>query len=100
MAKLYNGDCLKVMKQLPSNYYDVLLVDPPYEYLDHKSDKSFNEQAVFDQWNRILKQDGFIILFGRGTSFYRWNVMLDKLGWKFKEEAVNQYCSFFSLIMG
>lgn len=76
------------MKQLPSNYYDVLLVDPPYEYLNHKLDKNFNEQAVFDQWNRILKKDGFIILFGRGTSFYRWNVMLDQLGWKFKEEVI------------
>lgn len=76
------------MKQLPGNYYDVLLVDPPYEYLNHKLDKNFNEQAVFDQWNRILKKDGFIILFGRGTSFYRWNVMLDQLGWKFKEEVI------------
>lgn len=88
LAKLYNGDCLDVMKQLPSNYYDVLLVDPPYEYLDHKLDKSFNEQAVFDQWNRILKDTGYIIMFGRGISFYRWNVMLDQLGWKFKEEVI------------
>lgn len=88
LIKLYNDDCLEVMKHLPSNYYDVLLVDPPYEYLKHKLDKPFNEQAVFDQWNRILKQDGFIILFGRGTSFYRWNVMLDNLGWKFKEEVI------------
>lgn len=88
MATLIKGECLEKMKILPSNYYDILLVDPPYEYLNHKLDKNFNEQAVFDQWNRILKKDGFIILFGRGTSFYRWNVMLDQLGWKFKEEVI------------
>lgn len=88
MATLIKGNCLEKMKSLPSNYYDILLVDPPYEYLNHKLDKNFNEQAVFEQWNRILKDTGYIIMFGRGMSFYRWNVMLDKLGWKFKEEVI------------
>ena len=78
--KLYKGDCLQVMKQLPSNYYDILLVDPPYEYLKHKLDKVFDEKAVLKEWDRILKNTGFIILFGRGMSFYRWNVLLNDLG--------------------
>lgn len=86
--KLYQGDCLQVMKQLPNNYYDVLLVDPPYEYLNHKLDKKFNEQAVLQEWNRIVKDTGFIIMFGRGMSFYRWNVLLSNFDWNFKEEVI------------
>lgn len=85
---LYKGDCLQIMKQLPSNSYDVLLVDPPYEYLKHKLDKNFDEHAVLNEWNRILKDTGFIILFGRGMSFYRWNLLLNDLGWNFKEEVI------------
>lgn len=86
--KLYKGDCLQVMKKLPSDYYDILLVDPPYEYLKHKLDKVFDEKAVLKEWDRILKNTGFIILFGRGMSFYRWNVLLNDLGWEFKEEVI------------
>jgi site-specific DNA-methyltransferase (adenine-specific) len=36
----------------------------------------------------VLKKDGFIVMFGRGTSFYRWNTRLADLGFKFKEEVI------------
>jgi site-specific DNA-methyltransferase (adenine-specific) len=35
-----------------------------------------------------LPDNGFIALFGRGTSFYRWNTRLAELGFVFKEEIV------------
>lgn len=28
--KLYNADCMDIMKQYPDNYFDLTLVDPPY----------------------------------------------------------------------
>lgn len=37
---------------------------------------------------RVLRPEGFIVLFGRGTSFYRWNVRLAEMGFQFKEEIV------------
>jgi site-specific DNA-methyltransferase (adenine-specific) len=36
----------------------------------------------------MLPDNGFIALFGRGTSFYRWNTHLAELGFVFKEEIV------------
>ncbi|MDR1201988.1 MAG: hypothetical protein LBL58_10230 [Tannerellaceae bacterium] len=36
----------------------------------------------------MLPDDGFIALFGRGTSFYRWNTRLAEMGFLFKEELV------------
>jgi site-specific DNA-methyltransferase (adenine-specific) len=54
----------------------------------HSFDKPFDEKVFFSECNRVLKKDGFIALFGRGTSFYRWNTRLAEMGFVFKEEIV------------
>jgi len=88
MIDLKNGDCLELMKQVPDNSIDAIVTDPPYEYLNHKLDRRFDEREVFQQWNRIVKDDGMILFFGRGESFYRWNYLLNQMGWQFKEEVI------------
>ena len=30
MVKLFQGDCLELMKNIPNNSVDLLLTDPPY----------------------------------------------------------------------
>lgn len=86
---LYNGDCTIGMCELPDNSVDCILTDPPYKYLENqKLEVDFDEQVFFTQAKRVLKDSGFIILFGRGTSFYRWNMMLADMGFKFKEEII------------
>lgn len=82
------GDCLQLMSKLPDKSVDAIVTDPPYEYLKHKLDRPFDEQAVFSEWNRIVKDDGFLVFFGRGASFHRWNYLLNEMGWQFKEEIV------------
>ena len=68
---------------------DHILTDPPYLYIKtHDFDKEFDEQLLFEHAKKILPDNGFIVLFGRGTSFYRWNVLLADLGFIFKEEIV------------
>lgn len=87
--KSYKGDCIELMKSLPDESVDVICTDPPYLYLkNQKLDRFFDEKAYFDQVKRVLKKDGFIILFGRGTSFYRWNTILADLAFAFKEEII------------
>lgn len=96
LNKIYNEDCIEGMKRIESGSVDCILTDPPYLYLkNQKLDREFNETAFFDECNRILKKDGIIVLFGRGTSFYRWNTILADLGFKFKEEIVwnKSYCT-------
>lgn len=88
LNKIYNEDCLEGMKRIPDKTVDAIVTDPPYLYLKHKLDREWDEDAVFEQWNRILKDDGFIVIFGRGISFYRWNTKLSELGFKFKEEII------------
>ena len=87
--QLYNADNLEVMATLPDDSIDVICIDPPYLYLkNQKLERSFDEQKFFAECKRLLTKKGFIVMFGRGTSFYRWNTILDGLGFVFKEEVI------------
>ena len=87
--QLYNADNLEVMANLPDESIDVICIDPPYLYLkNQKLERPFDETKFFTECKRLLTKKGFIILFGRGTSFYRWNTILDGLGFVFKEEII------------
>ena len=87
--QLYNADNLEVMATLPDESIDVICIDPPYLYLKkQKLERPFDEQRFFAECKRLLTKKGFIVMFGRGTSFYRWNTILDGLGFVFKEEVI------------
>lgn len=89
ISETYNIDCIEYCKTLENNSVDIILTDPPYKYLkNQKLETDFNEKELFAQWKRLIKKGGFIVLFGRGTSFYRWNYMLSELGFEFKEEII------------
>jgi len=83
---LYNAAMEETIGEVQA---DCILTDPPYLYIKtHDFDKEFDEQLLFEQAKRMLPDSGFIALFGRGTSFYRWNTRLADLGFVFKEEVV------------
>ena len=87
--QLYNADNLEVMATLPDESIDVICIDPPYLYLkNQKLERPFDEPKFFAECKRLLTKKGFIVLFGRGTSFYRWNTILDGLGFVLKEEVI------------
>lgn len=87
--QMFNEDCLEGIKRIPDNSIDAIITDPPYLYLKgQKLERKFNEQLFFSECKRVLKKYGFIVLFGRGTSFYRWNTILYDLGLQFKEEII------------
>ena len=94
--KIYNEDCVQGIKRIPTGSIDAILTDPPYLYLkNQKLDKEFDEDTLFKEWMRVLKDDGMIAVFGRGVPCARWLVKLDELGFKHKEDMVwnKSYCS-------
>lgn len=87
--KLFNEDNLELMKRLPDESIDVICIDPPYLYLkNQKLERPFDEHKFFSECRRLLTKNGFIVMFGRGESFYRWNTILSELKFTFKEEII------------
>ena len=62
--KLYNGDCLEVMKSIPDKSIDAIITDPPYGTTACKWDSVIPFEPMWKQLNRIIKDNGAIVLFG------------------------------------
>ena len=62
--KLYNGDCLEVMKSIPDKSIDAIITDPPYGTTACKWDSVIDFNLMWEQLNRIIKDNGAIVLFG------------------------------------
>tara|TARA_R100000664_G_scaffold24580_1_gene34422 strand:- start:224 stop:964 length:741 start_codon:yes stop_codon:yes gene_type:complete len=62
--KLYNGDCLEVMKSIPDKSIDAIITDPPYGTTACKWDSIIPFKPMWEQLNRIIKPNGAIVLFG------------------------------------
>lgn len=50
---LFNGDCMEALKQIPSNYVDALVTDPPYGLSNHSQKDILN---CLESW---LKEESF-----------------------------------------
>lgn len=62
--QLYLGDCLEIMKLLPDKSVDLCLTDPPYGTTACKWDSIIPFEPMWKEINRIVKDNGAIILFG------------------------------------
>ena len=64
MVSLYNGDCLELIKDVPSGSIDLILTDPPYGTTNCKWDIIIPFEPMWQQLKRIIKPNGAICLFG------------------------------------
>lgn len=62
--KVYLGDCLEVMKDIPDNSVDMILADLPYGTTACKWDVIIPFAPLWEQYLRIVKQKSAIVLFG------------------------------------
>ena len=63
--KLYNGDCLEVMKSIQDKSIDAIITDPPYGTTNCKWDSVIPFDPMWKQLNRIIKDNGAIVLFAQ-----------------------------------
>lgn len=61
---LWQGDCLKLMKDIPDKSIDMILCDLPYGTTACKWDTIIPFEPLWEQYNRIIKDNGAIVLFG------------------------------------
>lgn len=63
--KLYNRECIETMKEIPDNSIDLVLTDPPYGTTKCKWDTVINFAEMWQQIDRISKNNAAICLFGQ-----------------------------------
>ena len=61
---LVNGDCLDVMRSIENKSIDLILCDLPYGVTKNKWDIIIPFERLWEHYNRIIKDNGAIILFG------------------------------------
>ena len=86
--KLYLGDCLEVMKDIPNKSIDLILCDLPYGTTRNKWDNIIPFNRLWGEYERVIKDNGAIILFSDGLftskltlsniKLWRYNLVWDK----------------------
>lgn len=62
MIKLYKGDCLIEMQKIKDCSVDMILCDLPYGTTNCKWDSLIDLPKLWEQYERIIKDDGAIVL--------------------------------------
>ena len=66
MIKLYNGDCLVEMNKVEDKSVDLILCDLPYGSTQCSWDSIIPFDKLWEQYNRVLKETGIVVLFSSG----------------------------------
>ena len=90
--ELLNGDCLELMKNIPDKSIDMILCDLPYGTTHNKWDNVIPMKPLWEQYNRIIKDHGAIVLFSQmpfGASLIMSNPKMFRYEWIWeKNQAV------------
>ena len=62
-TKLYNGDCMEILQEIPPGSVDLVLCDLPYGTTDCKWDKVLPMDRLWKEYRRVLKCNGVAALF-------------------------------------
>ena len=70
--KIYHGNCFDYLPQIADKSVDLILTDMPYGTLnksnpDAQWDKEVSLPSLWNQYKRIIKPNGAILLFGQGV---------------------------------
>lgn len=86
--KLWQGDCLERMKEIPDKSIDLILCDLPYGTTQNKWDVVIPFRDLWQQYERIVKENGAVVLFSDGmftaqliqsnVKLWRYNLVWDK----------------------
>ena len=91
--KIYHGDCLEVMKQIPNKTISLIFADLPYKVTDCNWDVLIDLPNLWDEYKRILKPNGVVLLYATqpfATELINSNPKWFKYDWVWiKTQAAN-----------
>jgi site-specific DNA-methyltransferase (adenine-specific) len=77
------GDCLEIMKNIPDRSIHMILCDLPYGYTKNRWDSIIELNELWEQYQRIIKDNGAIVLTAQGI-FSAQLMMTGKSIFKYK----------------
>lgn len=69
MIDLLQGNCLELMHNINEKSVDLIICDLPYGVTHNKADIVIPFEPLWHQYNRIIKDNGAILLFAQGLFF-------------------------------
>lgn len=88
LNKIHLGDCLELMKEIPDKSIDMILCDLPYGTTKLKWDSIIPFDKLWEQYERIIKGNGAIVLFGTepfSSKLRASNLTLFKYDWYWRK---------------
>lgn len=86
---IFNMDCLEGMKGLPDGCIDMVLCDLPYGTTACKWDTCISFEPLWEQYHRLVKPSGAIVLFGSepfSTALRHSNLKEFRYDWIWEKE--------------
>ena len=86
--KIYHDDCFNLFRQIDDKTIDLIICDLPYGITKNSWDSILDLDKLWIEYNRIIKDDGAILLFGQDTfsakliisneKYHRYNIVWEK----------------------
>lgn len=89
MIDIKQGDCLELMKDIPDESIDMILCDLPYGTTKNKWDSVIPLNKLWEQYERIIKDNGAIVLFSQmpfSAELVHSNLKLFKYEWIWEKD--------------
>ena len=95
--KIFNKDCIELLKELPDKSIDALLVDPPYMgVVSADWDNQWKTIDKYLEWceiwisesKRVLKRSGSFYIYGWSYQLSKLIPIFEKYGFSFKQDIV------------
>lgn len=93
MNKLFHGDCLHVLKEMPDNSVDSIVTDPPYglSFMGRKWDYDVPSVEVWQECLRVLKPGGHLLAFAGTRTQHRMAVRIEDAGFEIRDLVMWHY---------
>ena len=89
MIDIKQGDCLELMKDIPDTSIDMILCDLPYGTTKNKCDSVIPLNKLWKQYERMIKDNGAIVLFSQmpfSAELVHSNLKLFKYEWIWQKD--------------
>lgn len=97
MFKIHRGDCLDILRGLPSSSVDSVVTDPPYglSFMGKRWDYDVPAVEVWQECLRVLKPGGHLLAFAGARTQHRMAVRIEDGGFEIRDMLAWVYGSGF-----